>query len=376
MVSLLGVTFAVLLIFMQLGFRGAVANTATVVYGRMQFDILVQSREYLHLYEARSFERRWLDLIAEYPDVESVDPFWIMLQKWQSPSDNNFRGISMMAMPPGKSIFDVPEIESQLDKLRGTNNILIDRDTRKTYGPVDGEEFGDADVEQARTTELGGKNVIIRGHFFLGTGLATNGAVLISDTGFDQRAPFSVRDSASLGLIHLRDGVDVDSAAESIREYLREIDPEVENVISILPRQAVIDKETHRWLAETPIGIIFQMGVGLAFVVGSVIVYMVLSQDVSNRLSEYATLKAMGYSPWFVALVVLRQAWLLSVGGLILAILGSFGLYYLTSISADIPIRMTNERLIGVSALAIIMCTLSGLAAIRTLWKAEPASLF
>ena len=41
----------------------------------------------------------------------------------------------------------------------------------------------------------------------------------------------------------------------------------------------------------------------LAAVVGAMICYMVLATDVMGRLPEYATLKAMGYSNRFLALV-------------------------------------------------------------------------
>ncbi len=37
---------------------------------------------------------------------------------------------------------------------------------------------------------------------------------------------------------------------------------------------------------------------------------------------------------------------------------------------------MTAQRAIGIGFLGLLMCTLSGVFAIRKLWKAEPASLF
>ena len=43
-VSVAGVAFALLLVFMQLGFMGAVAHTATNVLGALDFDVLVRAR--------------------------------------------------------------------------------------------------------------------------------------------------------------------------------------------------------------------------------------------------------------------------------------------------------------------------------------------
>lgn len=81
---ILGVAFALLLIFMQLGFRGAVGNTANIVYGKLDADLFVRSTDYVHLYEPRMFERSWLRLIEGHPAVERIDPFFIMLQRWQT----------------------------------------------------------------------------------------------------------------------------------------------------------------------------------------------------------------------------------------------------------------------------------------------------
>ena len=159
-------------------------------------------------------------------------------------------------------------------------------------------------------------------------------------------------------------------------EWLLARDDRAKNSIQALSRKQAIHWEHRRWLGETPIGIIFQLGVGLAFVVGAAIVYMVLATDVANRLPEYATLKAMGYSGRFVANVVLRQAWLLAIFGYIPAMAMAMSLYYITANLAGIPIYMTWQRAVGIAILGLLMCTFSGSLAIRKLWKAEPADLF
>ncbi len=57
-ISIGGVAFAVLLMLMQLGFLGTVEDTATGVYEKMPFDVLVRSAEYTHLFEAASMPIR------------------------------------------------------------------------------------------------------------------------------------------------------------------------------------------------------------------------------------------------------------------------------------------------------------------------------
>jgi putative ABC transport system permease protein len=157
---------------------------------------------------------------------------------------------------------------------------------------------------------------------------------------------------------------------------MKERDPRAEMAVRILTMEEQKVWERRRWLNETPIGMIFSMGVVLSFIIGAAIVYMVLATDVASRLPEYATLKAMGYSPFYLAQTVLRQAWLLAVFGYLPSFVFSIVLYKITATLSGIPTFMTSQRAFGVFGLSFLMCTIAGLLAIRKLWKAEPASLF
>ncbi len=383
-VSVLGVAFALLLIFMQLGFRGAVGNTATIVYGKLTGDLVMRSPDYVHLYEPRTIDRSWMDMVASHPDVDAVDPFFIMLQRWQNPPknekcekappDGSFRTVGMMGIQLDRPVLKVDELSEKIKLLKDPDAILVDRATRAEYGPENCKQFSDEDI--SKHTELGGRRTLIAGHFKLGTGLATNGAVLISDVGFGRRAGIDVRQRASLGLVRIKPGKDPAMVLASVVSWLKEREPRSELAIQILTMEEQRIWERKRWLNETPIGMIFSMGVALSFIIGAAIVYMVLATDVASRLPEYATLKAMGYAPGFLAQTVLRQAWLLAVIGYVPAFFIAMALYQITSSLSGIPTFMTWLRAAGVFGLSLLMCTLAGILAVRKLLKAEPASLF
>lgn len=374
-VSVTGVTFALVLVFMQLGFLGAVGHTATIVLDRLEFDLLIRSPEYLHLYEAGLVDQSALQLLRGHEQIDQVAPFYIMLQRWQSLGDDQlYQGIAVMGMRLDQPVFDVAEIQQQLASLTRSDSVLIDRATRADFGPANGVRFGDQDI--GRRTILGQQRVQIVGHFRVGTGLATNGAVLLSEAAFDRVTPVDVRDQASLGLVRLKPGIDPDRAAEQVRAWLaarlqRDVPP-----VEILSRNEAIQWERDRWIHQTPIGMIFQMGTWLALVVGAGIVYMVLSTDVTNRLPEYATLKAMGYGGSYLRRVVLAQAWWFALLGFAPASLLTLLLYAIVGWLSGIEVTMTAGRLGLVALLAVGMCTLSGLGALRQLNRAEPAALF
>ena len=60
--------------------------------------------------------------------------------------------------------------------------------------------------------------------------------------------------------------------------------------------------------SRTPVGPIFMLGTAIGFIVGMMISYQILYTDLSEQLSQYATLKAMGYENAYLVKVVLEQA--------------------------------------------------------------------
>lgn len=114
----------------------------------------------------------------------------------------------------------------------------------------------------------------------------------------------------------------------------------------------------------------------MAFVVGVVIVYQVLSTDVNAHIREYATFKAMGYQNRYFLGVVFEEAIILAVLGFIPGAILPMGLYGLARSATALPLFMTTGRAITVFVLTVVMCTLSGAIATRKLQSADPADMF
>jgi putative ABC transport system permease protein len=176
-------------------------------------------------------------------------------------------------------------------------------------------------------------------------------------------------DSTSLGLVKLKDGADPQATAAELRAALPKD-------VSVFTRAEIMEREGRFWVNQTPVGTIFNFGVLVALIVGVVFVYQVISSDIANRLTEYATLKAIGHTDRYMSLVVIQQALFLAVLGYVPGVLIALGLYALTAAQAYLPMEMTWPRLLGVFALAVIMCSLSGLLALRKVSAADPAELF
>ena len=370
--SVAGIGVAILLIFMQLGFRGAIENTATNIYSKLDFDILLRSADYLHFMDCGQIQRETLDQAAVLESVASVNSLNVSVANWRNPETGASRGMMVLGLEPANSPFDNPQVDQQFSALENNTAVLVDKQSHPEFGPANGVKFSELDI--GRASELSGKQVQITGLFSMGAGLAANGAAILSKQGFARIVPGSHDSRVSFGLVKLKEGESPTQVVQQIRSRLQ-ID-ETETSVQILIRDQVIQQELDRWLGETPIGFIFTLGVLIAFVVGAAIVYMVLGNDVSNRLHEYATLRAMGYSNFYMGLTVLKQAGYLAMFSYVPAMLLALALYLLTSKLANLTMEMNKERALFVLLMTLGMCGFSGVLAMRKLWKAEPAELF
>jgi len=372
-VAIAGVAFALILIFMQLGFLETVSSTATVTYDALDFDLCVRSVDYLHFVESRSFELQRLQLARGGAEVDEVIPFYIAVRPWRTPEGQipQRRGILTMAFPRGSHVFRRTDIQQIADRALNVPNVLIvDRKSRSEFGPSNHEQFSNDDL--GLRVEVGHRSFWIEGTFELGTGLSANGAVLMNVSAFERASSPRTAQQVSLGLIRLKKGLP-NEVIERVRDELAaRMPPDVE----VLTRREVLNRERDRWVRQTSFGLIFQLGVFVALVVGIAVVYQVLASDVASLLPEYATLKAMGYGNGYLGRIVLAQAVALAIFGFIPGVIVSCTLYKLTAWLANIPIRLTPTNFVLVLVMSLVMCTLSGIGVVRKVFRADPADLF
>ena len=377
--SISGISIAVTLIFMQLGFLGAVLDTAVLFYNNLKFDLVACSPNYYHFCDANKFSDSWLREIGSDPSVVSTQPYHVSLGKWNYAQQSVQTGMLIMGVKPSGETF-ITENDSvtlpNLSKLNFPRAILVDKKSRPQFlGADNRERFNDSNI--GLEIELNQKACRIADLFELGTGLAANGAAFIHERDFYDLFPNYGQDDVTLGLIRLTDSAAKHPAAarDSIYQSLGFVSAQPPPV-EILTRDEVVRREITHWVTNTPIGFIFIAGVVVALIVGAIVVYIVLSSDITKQIGEYATLKAMGYKNSYLFRVVLEQAVILGVISYIAAFFVSLVLYQVVGKAANLPITMTFGRMSLVFVSTIAMCCLSGAIAMQKLRRADPADLF
>jgi putative ABC transport system permease protein len=364
-VALAGVAFAVVLMFMQLGFRTALFDSAVRFHSHLKGDVFLISPRSSYLAQMQSFTQRRLYQAAGFPDVQGVSAVYTASGLWRTPDSREIHRLFVAGFDPDQSPLDLPGVQAHRDALRLPDTVLFDADSRPIYGPVVARFAADETVR----AEVQNREVSVVGLFRLGTSFGIDGTLVTSDLNFLRLFPSRQNGLIQIGVIQLKPGADT----ASVRDRMAAALP---HDVEVLTKEGFKQREKNYWANAEPIGYVFTFGAIMGFVVGMVIVYQVLFSDVSDHLAEYATLKAMGYRDSYLIRVVLSQAVVLAVLGYLPGMAASQQLYRLTNKATHLPMTLGVTVGSGVLALTIVMCAVSGMIAVRKIRSADPADIF
>ena len=364
-VALAGISFAGILMFMQLGFRDGLFDASVTVHRLFDADIVLISPRSTSSVSMAGFPRRRLVQAMALPEVEGITPVNWNLLLWRNPETRGTRSILALGFEPGDPLFVDPTLSPKAQLLTQKGRVLFDEKSRPEFGPV-AEWFKDGRVVES---EISGKRVRVAGLIGLGTSFGADGNMLTSRETFRELLPNTPPGSIEVGLVRLKAGADPEAVVQQLNALLPDD-------VTVLTKDGFIDFEQNYWRSSTSIGFIFTLGAAMGFVVGCVIVYQVLYSDVSDHLPEYATLMAMGYKLTTLLGVVVREGLLLALFGYLPAYAAGQGLYWLVRSATQLPVGMDLTRATTVFSMILVMCMASAGLAMRRLVDADPAEIF
>ncbi len=365
LIALAGISFAGILMFMQLGFRDGLFDASVTIHRLFKADLVLMSPRSMSSISMSGFpERRLIQSIAD-DAVESITPVHWNFVLWRNPETRQTRSILALGFEPDDGLFINPMVAEQSHLLRQKGRVLFDELSRPEFGPV-AERFNAGDIVE---TEVAGQRVRVAGLVRLGPSFGADGNLITSRETFRSLLPNTPRGSIELGLVRLMPGSDPELVAKRMQGQLP-------GDVKVFTKEQFIEFEKDYWRSSTAIGFIFTLGAAMGFVVGCVIVYQILYGDVSDHLPEYATLMAMGYRLGDLLGVVAREGLLLAIIGYVPAYAAGEGLYALIRNSTKLPVSMAPERAFLVFSMVLVMCLGSAMLAMRKLAEADPADIF
>jgi putative ABC transport system permease protein len=365
-VAIAGVAFADILILLQLGFQGALFNSATRLHKMLDADVIIYSPQALNLTAMSTFPRRRLYQAMDVTGVQSADAMYVSPITWKNPQTREKKSLLIIGFNPDRPAFNFPEVNQQIDRIKQPDTLLFDSKARGTYDKV----IADVKAGKTVTTEIERRTISVGGLFKLGSSFGADGHMMTSQENYLRLRPRQSQSDVNIGLLKVKPGYDPNQVAATLTAYLPKSD------VRVLTKAGLIEFERSYWDKASPIGFIFNIGATMGFIVGLIIVYQVLSTDVNSHLKEYATFKAMGYSNGYLLGIVFEEALILALLGFMPGLAIATGLYQVVYLGTNLPIAMTALTASKVVAATLVMCILSGAVATSKVQAADPADMF
>ena len=362
--ALSGVAFANVLVFVQLGIMMSMATATLKPYSFFQADMMISATDANSMTEGGNVARQWMFQALADPEVVAGTGVFIANVAWQRAGKT--LGLTTYGVDPAQPVFLGAELAPRASTLQLQNSGIVDRFSRGLP-----QEVAAAIRPQSPLSfEASGTKLTLYDTFAGGGGFGGDGYLMVSDQTFLSLFPARRSGAPDHILLKVAPGADPEVVAARLRGLV------TDKSLRIRSYEAAAQEELSYQQTKRPTGIIFGFGVIIGILVGLVIVYQVLSTDVADHLSEYATFKAMGYAQGFFLSIVLEEALILGVLGFIPGFVVANLLLIGMAKATTLPIAMTFSMAAYVFVGTVVACSLSGAIATRRLVAADPADLF
>jgi putative ABC transport system permease protein len=392
LVAVAGIGFATIMVFLQLGFLEAVRVTAAVNYDQLDFDLALVAVDFEQFYAPGQFPAERLRQAKSLPTVTAAMPLYARMNSWRCPPypvtteaarvtppgvgairrwwlgpdrprPLQVRDLLVFAIDLKRNPFLEPirsEVERHRESLREADRLLMNQWSNPDFGWNERHRF--------QGWELGGRAVKVVGPFTLQRSFGADAAVLCDDQSFARAFGILGEIPVNLGLLKTQPG--------TLEQTLNTLQRVLPHDVTPIRREDLYRIEQDYWVRQTATGKIFSFGVFVTMIVAAVVIYQVLSSDVREHESEYATLKAMGHTNAFLSRVVIMQAAIYSMAAYLPAALLTVFVYHATETLANIPMVLTARNLVLVLLLDLGVALASAILTLRRVRLADPADLF
>lgn len=209
LIAIAGIGFAVFLMFVQLGFRDALFNSAIRFHENVKGDIMLLSTRSNSLTSIQSFPQRRLYGLLGLEMVENISPVYVGFGLWKNPfweglPKSQTRQLMVLGVDPNDDVLSVSGYDAAARKLlKVEDHILFDKKSRAEFGPIPAkfEEF----QKQGKSivTEISDRKVTIDGLFELGASFGADGNALTSESNFLRIFTRRNRGDINIGIVKL-----------------------------------------------------------------------------------------------------------------------------------------------------------------------------
>lgn len=361
--SCLGIAFAVVIMFLQMGFLNGLNDSQANLPPILDADLIMSNKKKNHLKSGEDFSIKRMQQALGIEEIISATYLYTNANYWWNPQNGSRNRVLVIAVSLDNPGINIPEFEIYKKELKKPHTILFDQLSRKELG----------NIQVGTEAKLGVDTVKVVGLFNLGANFSYEGHIITSYENYYKIFAYKARDKLindiSLGLLKIKKEAD----PEIIKNKLLDKLP---NDFIVLTREEIDSREKIYTTKSSPAGIIFGIGLIVALIIGIIICYQILFNEINDHLEQYATLKAIGHKSSYIFSIVLYEALFLSLIGFIPGLVASYLLFMIVEYLTQIIMFFTSVRILIIFALTILMAQISATLAIRKVISADPADLF
>ena len=356
-ITVAGVAFAVLLVFVQVGLFLGLLDNATVTIKHIDAELWVTSRNTPNVDFAHVFPESRVDRVRSIPGVARADNLIAWFFTYQLPSGAQ-EGSILYALKDFKS-WNLPwdVVEGNLEDLRRGPYLFLDGSATKRMGPFAVGEY----------RELNGRRVQIIGR--------TRGALSFTTTpitfmDYDLAQSIqsqSLRGQTTYILVKLAPGADLETVRAEIRRRLPYND--------VFTRDEWASRSRNYWVVSTGLGLNMGLTVFLGCLVGVVVVAQTLYTSTMEHLKEFGTVKAIGGGNRDIYRILAKQA---SAAALVGFVFGALGAVLLRPAMAGVDLKLIVPPALGAAVFVgtFALCLGAAMISFRKVAAIDPALVF
>ncbi|MEP6899120.1 MAG: ABC transporter permease [Rhodanobacter sp.] len=356
--AMLAVGFAGLLQLLQIALVLGIFGSTSVYITGSSADVWIGYPGTQSVSLGRSIDVDVASRVLMDPAVRRVESYLWVDGDWRGPGNTGGVSVFVSGIDPRADglMFSRALAPALRARLAEPNAIVIDRSALDQLGVAIGE-----------TATINGQRVRVVG---ISSGLRALGGVnVLCSLDTARRLDNDPTDTGPTYLLaSLRDPSQADAVAVRLRGS-KAFGPYTTWSASDFARISV-----RYWLFDTGAGAGVLFLAGIVFLVGAVITSQTLIAAVNGSVREYATLNALGVGVAALRRVVLEQAfWVGALGLLGASVLGI--VLMMLARSQDVPVVLNVPAALACIVLVMGLAAVSGLAAMRSLRRADPATL-
>jgi len=355
-ITVMGVAFAVTLVFVQVGLFLGLLSNSTVVIEHMSADLWVTSKNTPNVDFSHTFPESYVERVRSVPGVAKADNLILSFVQISLPTGAQ-ESMEVYAMKNFRD-WNLPwNYTGNVEDLRRGPYFMLDDSAVKRFGTF---EVGDYREIVDNRMQIIGK---------------THGALSFTTTplafvDYDRMQAISsalLRNRTNYIVVKLAPGADLERVRADIKSRLPYND--------VWTSKEWAARSRNYWVQSTGLGLNMILTVFLGVLVGVVVVAQTLYTSTMEHLKEFGTVKAIGGSNGDIYKILAKQAVISAVAGFGF---GAAFAYGLKPVMAKIALHLIiPQQFLGVVlAGTIAMCLAASMLSFRKIASIDPALVF